>query len=311
MKIYTLLALSLLFTQILAQFSCGPGQFADHTCCSCRQNPNPSNGNGFLEFDVGCQVGGLHCVADSGCRLCYKPTFGALNVGERPICARFSDLVAVCEDESCCLNAQNPNPTDGNGFFEFDADCKANGGGLHCIADSGCRMCYKPILGGINVGDRPVCRRFVALPATFGFPPNCSDETCCIDNQNPNDLDGNGFLEFNAECKANGGGLHCVHDGGCRLCYKPILGGINIGDRPICERFLNLLPDCNDQGCCLDFQNPNLLNGNGFLEFDAECKVNGGGLHCVHDTGCRMCYKPILGGINVGDRPICERFAMV
>jgi len=316
MKIYSILVLSLLVTQILSQFSCGPGLCTDNTCCSCRQNPNADNGNGFLEFDVSCQAngGGLHCVHDSGCRLCFKPTFGAINVGDRPVCARFANLEDACDDEECCMNHQNPNPTDGNGFFEFDTECKTNGGGLHCIAESGCRLCYKPVLGGLNVGDRPICRRFVemntSLPATFDFPPNCSDEACCIDSQNPNDIDGNGFLEFDANCKANGGGLHCVHDSGCRLCFKPVLGGSNVGDRPVCQRFLNLLPKCNDAQCCFDLQNPNENNGNGFLEFDLSCQVNGGGLHCVHDSGCRLCFKPILGGLNIGDRPICQRFSL-
>jgi hypothetical protein len=274
------------------------------------QIPNPTNGNGFLEFETACLVGGEHCVANSGCRLCYKPTFGASNVGNRPVCLRFAGIQDTCSDESCCINAENGNPTDGNGFLEFDTDCSANAGGLHCVAHSGCRLCYKPILGGINVGNRPVCRRFLGQPAVFDFPPNCSNQACCIDSQNPNDQDGNGFLEFDAGCKVNGGGLHCVASSGCRLCFKPVLGGSNIGSRPICQRFLNLLPQCSDAACCLDFQSPNLVDGNGFLEFDTNCQVNGGGLHCVHNTGCRLCYKPVLGGVNIGDRPICARFAL-
>jgi hypothetical protein len=310
MKIFTLLALSILITQILCQFSCGPGQCSDQTCCSCRQNPNPSDGNGYLEFDADCKAngGGEHCIHDSGCRLCWKPTLGATNLGDRPVCSRFAALVSQCEDEACCMIIQNPNPMDGNGFLEFNSDCKANGGGLHCIHDSGCRLCYRPILGSTNVGDRPVCLRFSAAPAVFDFPPNCSDEACCIDNQNPNHDNGNGFLEFNSDCKANGGGLHCVHDSGCRLCYKPILGSTNVGDRPICQRFLPL-PQCSDPGCCLDLQDPNNQDGNGFLEFDVGCRENGGGLHCLHDSGCKLCYKPVLGGVNVGERPICQRFA--
>jgi len=223
------------------------------------------------------------------------------------------------------VNHQLPNPTDGNGFLEFDADCKANGGGLHCVADSGCRLCFRPVevydgQGGLhfvvstNVGDRPICKRFLNVVESaniISITPNCSNDDCCIDNQNPNEDNGNGFLEFNAECKANGGGLHCVHNSGCRLCYKPVLGGsTNVGDRPICQRFLNLLPVCNDMQCCFDLQNPNQNDGNGFLEFSVDCKINKGGLHCVHETGCRLCNNPIPGSINVGDRPICQRFAM-
>jgi len=54
---------------------------------------------------------------------------------------------------------------------------------------------------------------------------------------------------------------------------------------------------------------PNEEDGNGFLEFDNGCKINGGGLHCVANTGCRLCYKKIgLGLTNVGERPLCARF---
>jgi hypothetical protein len=312
MNLYTFLVLSLLITQIFSQ--CGePDPCSDQACCACRQNPNVDNGNGFYEFDAACKAngGGEHCVADSGCRLCYKPTFGASNVGNRPICTRFAEINNTCNDDNCCINQQNPNPTDGNGFYEFEATCLPSGG-LHGIANSGCRLCYKPVLGGINVGTRPICRRFANLvPLPFTFPPDCSNEQCCIDAQIPNLENGNGFLEFNADCKANGGGLHCVAGSGCRLCYRTSLFGSNIGSRPTCQRFLNLFPICSDNTCCLDAQDPNLNDGTGFLEFNADCKANGGGLHCVADSGCRLCYNPVnLAGINIGERPICERFAV-
>jgi len=315
MKIYTIFLLSLLLTQILSLdiFSCGEGLCSDDTCCACRQSPNQDTGNGFLEFSAICKLngGGLHCVANSGCQLCHKPTFGFANIGDRPICARFAALNAKCQDENCCINQQNPNPTNGVGYLEFDADCKANGGGLHCVADSGCRLCFQPVLGGTNVGERPVCRRFSNMePAPFTFPPKCIDQQCCLDSQKPNEDDGNGFLEFNAGCKLNGGGLHCLADSGCQLCYKPILGSVNVGDRPTCQRFLNLLPKCNNEQCCFDIQTPNENDGNGFLEFNAGCKLNVGGLHCLADSGCQLCYKPVLGGVNVGDRPTCARFSL-
>jgi hypothetical protein len=321
MKIFALIAISLiLIPQILTQ-GCGePLSCTDQACCSCRQNPNPENDNGYLEFVASCLTGGLHCVENTGCQLCHKPRFGAVNVGDRPICARFSLTEEQCNDENCCLLHQIPNPSDGNGYLEFEESCK--NGGLHCVANSGCRLCFKPIEefdgnGGLhfvvsgNVGDRPICRRFmnpVVAALIITITPNCSNDQCCIDNQNPNEDNGNGFLEFNADCKANGGGLHCIHDSGCRLCFKPVLGGTNVGDRPICTRFLNLLPKCENSQCCFDLQNPNENDGNGFLEFDGDCKANGGGLHCVHDTGCKMCFKPIEESINVGDRPVCQRF---
>jgi len=275
-------------------------------CCLNNQRPNPNDGNGFLEFNNDCKVngGGLHCVADTGCRLCYKPVLGSINVGNRPVCARFAEMEILCGNENCCIDQQRPNPADGNGFLEFNLDCKVNLGGLHCVEESGCRLCYKPVLGGDNVGDRPICARF----ANLNVGPICNDQDCCLDMQNQNEVDGNGFLEFNNDCKLNGGGLHCVNSTGCRLCYKPILGSTNVGNRPICERFLSISNLCGNEACCVNQQKPNPIDGNGFLEFNNDCKVNGGGLHCVADSGCRLCYKPVLGSENVGNRPTCERF---
>jgi hypothetical protein len=235
---------------------------------------------------------------------------------------RFTEINSTCNDEECCLANQVPNVDDGNGFLEFEESCKE--GGLHCVANSGCRLCFKPkqkvesngvitlVIG--NVGDRPICRRFVNITSagqTVTISPNCADEQCCIDNQNPNHDNGNGFYEFDRDCKINGGGLHCVHASGCRLCYKPALLGSNIGARPVCQRFLEALPLCSDPGCCSDLQKANEEDGNGFLEFNEDCKKNGGGLHCLGDTGCLLCNKPVEGAVNLGDRPVCQRFVEV
>jgi len=317
-NIFTIFTLFLLITQILCQ-GCGePEPCIDQSCCLCRQIPNVDTGVGFYEFDGTCTSGGLHCVDNSGCRLCYKPTFG-VNLGDRPVCERFMEINPQCNDENCCLANQIPNLSDGNGYLEFEESCK--NGGLHCVADSGCRLCFKPkeqvdSNGGLhmiigNVGDRPICRRFsniISAASIVTISPNCADEQCCLDNQNPNNDNGNGFLEFDSGCKINGGGLHCVHASGCRLCYKPSLLGTNVGERPICQRFIDVLPLCSDEGCCSDLQKANEDDGNGFLEFNADCKSNGGGLHCVHNTGCRLCFKPDEESINVGERPVCQRF---
>jgi len=318
--------LFLLITQILTQ-GCGePNPCTDNNCCLCRQIPNLSNGNGFQEFNANCQTnaGEINCVTSSGCQLCYKPTFGLQNVGNRPICQRFANVKPTCSDDQCCFANQNPNLSDGNGFMEFSATCLANGGGLNCVSDSGCQLCYKPVEvydgnGGLhltisNVGNRPICARFANIinaAKVVTRYPNCDDNQCCVDAQTPNEDNGNGFYEFNSDCKTNGGGLHCVADSGCRLCYKPVLGGVNVGDRPTCERFLNLWPNCTNDECCFDLQNANQNDGNGFLEFNSDCLANGGGLHCVAASGCRLCYKPVLGSTNVGDRPVCDRFATV
>jgi len=158
--IFSLFCISLYITQILSL--CGePAPCGDQACCTCRQNPNLSNGNGFYEYIASCLSGGLHCVDNSGCRLCWKPTFAAFNVGSRPVCQQFLGLSSGCSDDACCIANQNGNEEDGNGFMEFNQACKDNGGGLHCIHDTGCRLCYKPVIGGTNVGPRPTCARFL------------------------------------------------------------------------------------------------------------------------------------------------------
>jgi len=167
-------------------------------------------------------------VSNTGCKLCYKPVFGSTNVGNRPVCKRFAGSEDMCHDEHCCVNHQNANTLNGNGFLEFDDSCL--NGGLNCVGDSGCKLCYKPVFGSTNVGNRPVCKRFVDLNDL------CRNEQCCINHQNPNPSDGNGYLEFVSSCL--NGGLNCVSNTGCKLCYKPVIGGTNVGNRPVCTRFM-------------------------------------------------------------------------
>jgi len=154
MKYITLLALfSLLIMQSLTQV-CNT-----EACCESQQSPNPSDGNGYQEFNPSCLPnGGLNCVGNTGCQLCYKPTFGSTNIGGRPTCGRFSNLNAVCSNEACCEANQNGNPADGNGFLEYNQNCLPNGG-LNCVANTGCQLCYSPVLGSTNIGMRPICNR--------------------------------------------------------------------------------------------------------------------------------------------------------
>src|SRR5436305_13924731 len=122
MKYIALIALTLLTTQILTQ--CGlPDPCSDQSCCACRQTPNTNDGNGYLEFDTSCLSGGVNCMNETGCRLCYKPGFGSTNIGDRPVCVRFLGLGDTCHDDSCCMSNQNPNPSDGNGYLEFNPGC--------------------------------------------------------------------------------------------------------------------------------------------------------------------------------------------
>jgi len=183
-----LVTLFLLTSQIFSQ-SCGePSPCSDESCCICRQNPNPADGTGYQQYDESCKTGGLHCVDNSGCRLCWKPTVGATNVGDRPVCSRFETVnndstsnqdSTVCNNEECCLTRQNPNPSNGVGYLEFDVTCKT-GMGTHCIDSTGCRLCYKPTVGGVNLGDRPVCRRFeTATCNSFTDITNCTTGNRC------------------------------------------------------------------------------------------------------------------------------------
>jgi hypothetical protein len=147
----------------------------------------------------------------------------------------FSTMINTCNDDSCCQNLENGNPTDGNGFMEFSANCR--NGGLHCVSNIGCRLCYKPVEGGKNVGNRPVCSRFGGL---YNPTEECNDQACCERVQSPNESDGNGYFEFWQACSTDPTGtIHCIQEHkGCRLCYRPVNGGSNVGNRPICARYL-------------------------------------------------------------------------
>jgi len=118
----------------------------DHSCCACMQDPNPTNGNGYQEFEATCLEGGINCIGFTGCQLCYKPVLEGVNVGNRPVCDRFTQSSA-CNSEVCCINRQNPNSNDGNSYLEFNTSCLD--GGLNCVANTGCQLCYKPVLGGV------------------------------------------------------------------------------------------------------------------------------------------------------------------
>jgi len=132
----------------------------------------------------------------------------------------------------------------------------------------------------------------------------CSNLSCCLAQQNPNPQTGSGYYEFWQDCLPDGG-LHCISNTGCRLCYREVGFLTNVGNRPVCERFAVPMEEfiCDDQACCEDKQHPNPLNGVGYMDFSEPC-LNGG-LHCIGNTGCRLCYKEVSGGVNVGERPLC------
>jgi len=272
----------------------------NENCCINRQNPDATDGNIFLEFNSSClSSGDFKCVNDTGCQFCYK----SKNVSDPdvvediPICKRFSDS-SICNDENCCIERQNPNPTDGNSYLEFDQNCLD--GGLNCIDNTGCSLCYRSIIGSTNIGNRPICKRFSGINGQI-----CNNEVCCENYESPNPNNGNGYYEFNSSCLE--GGLNCISNTGCQLCFQPIFGSVNIGNRPICQRFVNLSNTiCDDIDCCISHQITTPSDGNGYLQFNSTCLT--GGLNCVANSGCQMCFNPVFDGTNVGNRPTCERF---
>jgi len=222
-------------------------------------------------------------VDNSGCRLCYRPTLGSMNVGNRPVCRRFCDanncdggiVRPHCDDEACCLKQQNPNPTDGNGYLQFEESCK--NGGLHCVENSGCQLCWMPRLGFKNVGERPICTRFCDLK------PFCEEDDCCIKHQKLNCEEDNDFLEFNETC--NHGGSHCVEKSGCRSCFNPSLG--HVRDRKICKRFGDYKPPeivCSEHN---DFTTCKRHSCN-WCSFDGSSKHKG---YCHHPNTQSCCGK--------------------
>jgi len=140
-----------------------------------------------------------------------------------------------CTNDACCECRESANPTTGVGYLEYMSSCLT--GGEHCIGTTGCRLCFRNVTGAINVGNRPVCRKF-QLPTTntsTNVSTACYNTSCCIARQNANPLNGIGYLEFNTSCLS--GGLHCIGNTGCRFCINPVPGVTNIGDRPVCARY--------------------------------------------------------------------------
>jgi len=131
----------------------------DQNCCACREQPNPQTGNGYLEYVSSCLNGGDGCIRNTGCRYCYRELGFLNNVGNRPLCARFLAPVeqGTCQNDICCADKQHQNPLTGNGYLEFVSSCLNGGDG--CIGNTGCRLCYRPVSGGINIGNRPNCTR--------------------------------------------------------------------------------------------------------------------------------------------------------
>jgi len=155
-----------LFAVVYSQISCDPTSTVPcdgQACCECRELPNPQTGNGYLEFEASCLIGGDSCIASTGCRLCYREVGFLNNAGNRPLCARFLAPVdqGICSDDICCADKQHQNPLTGNGYLEFFAPCL--NGGEDCIGNTGCRLCYRQVSGGVNVGNRTVCTRSLGL----------------------------------------------------------------------------------------------------------------------------------------------------
>jgi len=159
---------SLLFISKILISSCCVAPCGDEFCCVCLQNGNPETGAGYYEYSAACLDGGLHCIDNTGCRLCYNPVPGGTNFGNRPVCGRFGgtyDPDTACSNEICCIDKQGNNLDDGNSYLEFWADCATNPQGTeNCIQEHvGCRLCYRPGTGRPNIGNRPLCLRYLSI----------------------------------------------------------------------------------------------------------------------------------------------------
>jgi len=122
-------------------------------CCRELANPNFATGDGFLEFDGDCLTGGLHCVDDTGCRLCHDGSV-TTNAFSRPICdAAAVNPLPVCLSQACCNTLISPSTT-GYGFLQFIPDCPSS----QCVNVTNCADCFNPsVTNSSNVLNRTVC----------------------------------------------------------------------------------------------------------------------------------------------------------
>jgi len=135
----------------------------DAACCRNIANPNPTTGDGFLQFSGTCLSGGLNCVDETGCFLCHDPAVNN-NVFNRPLCnAGALAPLPVCTDQACCNSVMSPNAQTGYGFLQFSQPCQST----DCVDGSNCIDCFNPaVTNQTNVLNRPVCS--AAAIASFG-----------------------------------------------------------------------------------------------------------------------------------------------
>lgn len=141
----------------------------DQACCDAQANPNPQTGSGYLQYAESCKQGGQDCVGNSGCQLCFNADSGAENFGDRAVCnfgnnggdddgnngGSDNNNDNGCNDQACCNAQANPNPQSGDGYLEYDENCKQ--GGQNCVGNSGCKLCFGGAVGVANLTGRPIC----------------------------------------------------------------------------------------------------------------------------------------------------------
>jgi len=133
-------------------------------CCRLASNPNPTTGDGYLEFNGQCLTvtEALHCVDRTGCILCHSPNV-TVNQFNRPICddGALAPL-PTCSNQSCCDSLMSPNPATGYGFLQFSNTCL--NGGANCVDGSGCLDCFNAaVTSAANTLGRPVCGTAVSV----------------------------------------------------------------------------------------------------------------------------------------------------
>jgi hypothetical protein len=74
-----------------------------------------------------------------------------------------------CTNPACCYSLQNPNPSTGQGYYEYDPNCAQ--GGPHCVGFTSCRLCSDPNAPNLPPESRPPCSRFTSSPRTTSSVP--------------------------------------------------------------------------------------------------------------------------------------------
>jgi hypothetical protein len=164
-------------------------------------------------------------------------------------------------------------------------------------------LIYQPNFHKTNISLKTMKTFLFLLIASVAVSASsvCSNDSCCIASEHSNNVTGNGFRQYNPVC--NESNLNCIGNTSCELCFRPSSTSVNLGNRPLCNRYTNV---CSDNWCCISKQHANPTSGDGYLQYNSSCCVSN--LNCVNDTCCQLCHNPAGNNGNPDSRPICSRF---